>query len=141
MNINRTLMMLLIASISITNCFGQIKNQKTDTVKIYGNCGMCKKTIEKAANIKNEAKVEWNVMTKMAVITYDSTKTTLDDILKRIANAGYDSDKFRAPAEVYRKLHKCCKYKRPKNQSEINQKVKFLQYRNHRYFYENTETE
>jgi hypothetical protein len=27
----------------------QIANAKTSTVKVYGNCGMCEKTIEKAA--------------------------------------------------------------------------------------------
>lgn len=38
----------------------QIKNAKTESVKIYGNCGMCETTIEKAGNLKKTAEVDWN---------------------------------------------------------------------------------
>lgn len=102
--------MTLLLSITFANA--QIKNAKTETAKIYGNCGMCKKTIETAANVTKTAKVDWNVDTKMASITYDTKKTNPDEILKRIALAGYDSDKFLAPDAVYDKLHGCCQYDR-----------------------------
>ena len=46
--INKISMMLCIASTSLTSCEAQVKNAKTETVKIYGNCGMCEKTIETA---------------------------------------------------------------------------------------------
>lgn len=105
-------MMFCIASTSLTSCEAQVKNAKTETVKIYGNCGMCETTIETAGNIKKIAKVDWDKDTKMATITYDSTKTNQDEILKRIALAGYDSDKFLAPDDVYSKLHGCCQYDR-----------------------------
>jgi len=105
-------MMLCIASTSLTSCEAQVKNAKTETVKIYGNCGMCETTIETAGNIKKVAKVDWDKDTKIAIITYDSTKTNQDVILKRIALAGYDSDKFLAPDDVYSKLHGCCQYER-----------------------------
>lgn len=90
----------------------QIKNGKTETVKIYGNCGMCETTIEKAGNVKKTAQVDWNKDTKMATITYDVKKTNQDEILKRIALAGYDSNKFLAPDDVYAKLPECCLYER-----------------------------
>jgi hypothetical protein len=48
----------------------------------------------------------------MAKITFDSTKTNLNTILKQIAQAGYDSDKYTAPKESYEKLPTCCKYER-----------------------------
>jgi len=111
---SKSFMMLSIASIMFTSCNAQVNNAKTETVKIYGNCGMCKKTIEKAGNVEDIAKVEWNKDTKMATLTYDSTKTNQDEILQRIANAGYDSDKFTAPDKVYNNLHGCCQYERPK---------------------------
>jgi len=98
--------------LSFTACNAQIKNAKTETVKIYGNCAMCKSTIEKAGNIKKVAQVDWNKDTKTAVLTYDSTKTNQDEILKRIALAGYDSDQFLAPDDVYAKLPECCQYER-----------------------------
>lgn len=104
--------MAITLLLSFTACNAQIKNAKTETVKIYGNCGMCKSTIEKAGNIKKVAQVDWNKDTKTAVLTYDSTKTNQDEILKRIALAGYDSDQFLAPDDVYAKLPECCQYER-----------------------------
>jgi len=98
--------------LSFTACNSQINNAKTETVKIYGNCGMCEKTIENAGNLKKVAKVDWNVDTKMASITYDAKLTNQDAILKRIALSGYDSDKFLAPDDVYNNLHGCCQYDR-----------------------------
>ena len=43
----KTMMLLLIATIAFTATKAQ--DTKTDTFKVWGNCGMCKKTIEKAA--------------------------------------------------------------------------------------------
>lgn len=107
-NIMATLAMLFV----FTACEAQIKNEKKETVKIHGNCNMCKSTIEKAGNANKVAKVEWNKDTKMASIAYDQKATNLDEILKRIALAGYDSDSFRAPDDVYAKLPECCQYDR-----------------------------
>lgn len=104
-------MTLLLSSVVLS---AQIKNQKTETVKIFGNCGMCKKTIEKAANLKDVATVVWNKDTKMAILTYDSKQTSQNEILKNIAKAGYDSDKFNAKNEDYDNLPGCCQYDRAK---------------------------
>lgn len=98
--------------LSVTIGHAQIKNSKTETVKVYGNCGMCQKTIEKVGSLKNVAKVKWDVDTNMATLTYDAKTTNQDEILKRIALAGYDSEKFLAPDEVYNNLHGCCQYDR-----------------------------
>ena len=98
--------------LSISTCFAEIKNAKVETVHIYGNCSICKSTIETAANVKNVVQVEWNKDTKMAVLTYDEKQTNQDEILKRIGLAGYDSDKFLAPDNVYAKLETCCQYER-----------------------------
>ncbi len=104
--------MVIIVLLSITASYAQIKNAKTESIKIYGNCEMCKATIEKAGNLKKTAKVDWNEETKMASITYDSKTTNTNAILKRIALAGYDSDSFLAPDLAYSKLMDCCKYER-----------------------------
>lgn len=98
--------------LTITVSIAQIKNVKTETIKIYGNCGMCKATIEKAANTKNIASINWNKDTKMATFKYDATKTSSDEILKQVALVGYDSDKFLAPNDVYANLPGCCQYDR-----------------------------
>jgi len=104
--------MIAIGVLLSTTSYAQIKNAKTESVKIYGNCGMCETKIEKAGNIKKIANVDWNQETQMATLTYDATKTNQDEILKRIALVGYDSDKFLAPDDVYNNLHGCCQYDR-----------------------------
>lgn len=109
--------MIALIVLSATACNAQTKNQKTETLKIYGNCGMCETTIEKAGNMKNQANVDWNKETKMATISYDSLKTSKEEILKRIALAGYDSDAFLAPDDTYANLPSCCQYDRAKKTS------------------------
>lgn len=105
--------MVTIMALSMTSAFGQkIKNATTETVKIYGNCGMCEKTIENAGTSKKIASVDWDKNTKMATLTFDAKKTSKDEILKKIALAGYDSDSFLAPDDVYNNLHGCCQYDR-----------------------------
>ncbi|MDQ5929375.1 MAG: hypothetical protein QG594_1154 [Bacteroidota bacterium] len=106
-------MVAIFLLLSTTFVIAQINNSKTETFKIYGNCGMCKKTIEKAGNLKNTAKVDWNVDSKMAILTFDSTQTNADEILKRIANAGYESAKFPASSTAYNQLLGCCQYDKP----------------------------
>ena len=106
-------MTLVIAVLlSFANSFAQIKNAVSETVKIYGNCGMCKTKIEKAGSQKNVSKVTWDADSQLATVSYDSKKTNQDEILKRIALVGYDSDKFLAPNKTYSKLDKCCQYDR-----------------------------
>lgn len=112
MNSLKKIMMTITLLLSVIVMNAQIKNAKTETVKIYGNCGMCKTKIEKAGNLKNISKVDWNEDTKMATLTYDESKTNQDEILKRIALVGYDSGKFLAPADAYSKLPSCCQYDR-----------------------------
>jgi copper chaperone CopZ len=106
------MMALMVLSFSLSNA--QTKNAKTETVKIYGNCGMCESTIEKAGNLKKVASVDWDQETSLATITYDSIKTNKDEILKRVALAGYDSDLFLAPDDTYANLPGCCQYERVK---------------------------
>jgi hypothetical protein len=95
----------------------QINNAKTETVKIYGDCGMCETIIEKAGSKKKQYQTDWDADTKMATIIYDSKKTGLDAILKSIALSGYDNLKYLAPDEAYNKLPECCQYKREEKRS------------------------
>ena len=123
MNLISKISAATILLFSFSSCNAQIKNTKTESVKIYGNCEMCEKTIETAGSVKKIANVDWNKDSKMATITYDSTKTNQDEILKRIALAGYDSDKFLAPDDVYSKLAGCCQYERVNKTSIVSTAV------------------
>ena len=87
----------------------------TTTFKVYGVCGMCKRTIEGALNSeKGINSASWNVSSKMVTVTYDEKAISVDDMKAKIAAVGYDSDTHRAKDEVYDNLHACCKYERPK---------------------------
>lgn len=117
------LLVAITLLLSVTTTNAQIKNKISETVKISGNCGMCKEKIEKAGNLKKIAKVDWNQETNMATLTYDAKKTNQDEILKRIALAGYDSEKFLAPDTVYNNLHGCCQYERVgKTETKVEEK-------------------
>lgn len=98
----------------------QPSNEKTFTATVYGNCGMCQGTIEKAGTKAGQYKTGWNKDTKQATIQYNAKRTTGDAVLKQIALAGYDNDKFLAPDESYNKLPACCKYERVKKHAVVN---------------------
>lgn len=104
--------MIAITVLLSTTMSAQTKNTKTEEVKVSGNCGMCKKTIEKAGNINDIATVVWNKETKIATVTYDESKTNKEEIAKRIAIAGYDSELVKAKDEDYDNLPGCCQYDR-----------------------------
>jgi Cu(I)/Ag(I) efflux system membrane fusion protein len=78
-------------------------------VKVSGNCEQCKKRIETAAkSVAGVVSAEWNVTDKMLHLQFDASKTNLDTIQKAVAKAGHDTEKFKAPDEVYSKLPECC---------------------------------
>ena len=105
------LMMASVLVLIAATAFSQ--TEKTDTFKVYGNCDMCKYRIEKAIK-KDVVKSEWNPETKMMTVTYDAGKISNDDIQKKIAAVGHDTEKFKAEDKVYKKLPGCCLYDRKK---------------------------
>jgi len=84
---------------------------KTESIKVSGNCDMCKARIEKAAKIDGVSKAEWNSETKMLAVTYNPAKTNSDAIGKKVAAAGHDTEKVKAETKAYDKLPSCCKYR------------------------------
>lgn len=86
--------------------------QKKEEIKVWGNCGMCKKVIETAATNAGATKASWSEETKVLAVSYNSKKTDASKIQQAIAAAGYDTQDFTAPTEVYNKLHGCCQYER-----------------------------
>ena len=92
-----------------------VQNDSTvESFKVYGNCGMCKKTIEGA--LKGEKGINsavWNKDTKQMEVNFDESKISLDEIKKKIALVGYDTEEYRSTEENYSKLPGCCQYDRP----------------------------
>lgn len=93
------------------------KNQiVTDTIKVYGNCDICKKRIEgELIGAKGIHSANWNVEIKILAVSYDESQVSLDDIHQKVADVGHDTDKARAKDEVYNNLMGCCQYERPKH--------------------------
>lgn len=86
--------------------------QKKETVKVWGNCGMCKKTIEAAAKSSGAVEADWNTETKILSVVYNSDKSSLAKIEQAVAAAGYDTKNFKAPEASYNDLPDCCQYDR-----------------------------
>ena len=100
----------LLICISIS---AQTPNYIKKTFLVSGNCGMCKKKIEKAAKSVDGIKsAKWNVVNGNMKVKFDTNKTTSDAIQNAIASVGYDTENYRAKDEVYENLHYCCKYER-----------------------------
>jgi len=84
---------------------------KTETIKVSGNCNMCKARIEKAAKVEGVSKADWDVKAKTLSVSYDPSKTNIDQVGKKIAAAGYDNEKAKAEDKAYNSLDGCCKYR------------------------------
>lgn len=103
--------MMLVAAFAMT-CMTVSAQEKTETFKVSGNCGMCKKKIEKAATTDGVSTAVWDKNTKMITVTYDAAKISNAKIQQNIAAVGYDTEKIKADDKVYDKLPGCCKYDR-----------------------------
>lgn len=97
-------------------CFSAIataqKPAVTDaTFHVSGVCGMCKTRIEKALSIKEVKYAKWDKSAKMVKVAFLSASMTLDSLQHRVALAGHDTEKYRAPDAVYADLPGCCLYR------------------------------
>jgi|SRR5689334_3119742 len=107
-----TLKIYLLATIClavVSPAFSQ--KVKTETFKVAGECGTCKKKIEKAARDAGATYAVWDTHSKILNVTYNAG-IELSAIQQRIADAGYDTPKFRATDAAYNSLDKCCQYDR-----------------------------
>jgi len=94
-----------------SNSSSKVAATKTETLKVSGNCGMCKTRIEKAAKIDGVSKAEWDKTSKILAVTYDPSKTSLDQVGNKVAAAGHDTEKAKAVDKTYSSLPGCCKYR------------------------------
>jgi hypothetical protein len=85
---------------------------KSEAIKVWGNCGMCKGHIEKAAKAAGATTAAWNKDTKILSVKYNTTKTSNKQIQEAVAEAGYDTKDLTGNDEAYSKLDECCHYDR-----------------------------
>ena len=122
---NAILSLAVIAAMGLTSCKNEVKKD-TDSTKnemshdmamaemsfgVRGNCGMCKTTIEEAANgVDGVAKATWDVDKKKIDVSFDDSKTNEMAIHNAIAASGYDTEKVSGDEEAYENLPGCCQY-------------------------------
>jgi copper chaperone CopZ len=112
-----TVIMLTIIGAGVT---AQVKSNTqttrtiTESFKVWGKCGMCKDRIENTVKSEGATAAVWNSKTQMLSVTFDSEKTNVEALSKKLALVGHDTEKFKAPDEVYAKLPGCCHYERTK---------------------------
>ncbi|HOJ38790.1 MAG TPA: heavy metal-associated domain-containing protein [Ignavibacteriales bacterium] len=104
----KTILNTIISFIILSNLYAQ--DDKQITIKIQGNCNMCKSRIEKALNIPEVKYASWNKRSKNLKIIFSST-ITLDSLEKRIALSGHDTPNYQAPDSIYNTLPECCLYR------------------------------
>lgn len=85
---------------------------KTESFKVIGVCGMCKRRIETAAFGVNGVKsAQWSADKQALTVSYDAKKANNEAIQKRVASAGHDTEKIKAEDKAYGNLPGCCKYR------------------------------
>jgi periplasmic mercuric ion binding protein len=85
---------------------------KTESFKVTGVCGMCKRRIETAAFGVNGVKsAQWSADKQALTVSYNAKKASPDAIQKRVAAAGHDTEKIKAEDKAYGNLPDCCKYR------------------------------
>lgn len=102
-------MLVAVCLLFASSVFAQ---EKTDTITVSGECGMCKSRIQKALKLEGISSAIWDTETKLLTVTYSSDKLSNDDIQKKVAAVGHDTEKYEAEDVVYNKLPGCCKYER-----------------------------
>lgn len=118
MNIVRSLFLGILMVFAASGANAQMKNEK---IPVSGNCGMCKKNIEKAAKTAGAKEAVWDIPTKMLSVAYNAKKTNSSKIQQAVADAGYDTREVRGNDTAYGKLHACCRYERTKTYTAVKQ--------------------
>jgi periplasmic mercuric ion binding protein len=110
---------LSLVALFMLGAFTVFAGDKTEKIKVYGNCEMCKTRIEKAVNsIDGISKADWNIETKLLEVTFNDAKTDIHKVQMAVAKVGHDTDMHKATDEVYNSLPSCCKYDRTAEKSE-----------------------
>jgi copper chaperone CopZ len=90
-----------------------VNKDTTITFRVSGECGMCKKRIEAAAQAKGVSSAKWNVETKILSLTYNPSKTAAEKVHEKIVAAGHDTELKKADDAAYKALPECCFYRNP----------------------------
>lgn len=110
---------IMLSSATITNAQSNKLERipagiKIQTIRVNGECSMDKKRIENAAYSVNGVKsAVWNEYAQVLTLKYSVFKKDVaDNVQKKIAAVGNDTEKYKADDAVYNALPNCCHYNR-----------------------------
>lgn len=83
----------------------------TASLKVSGNCSMCKRRIESALDKAGIKQAVWDTKSKQLTVTYNPAKITEQQIHEAVAAAGHDTEKVKAKDDLYAELPFCCLYR------------------------------
>lgn len=106
----KKIVLLLMIGFASASLLAQ--TQKEEKINVSGNCGSCKKKIEKAATAAGASFASWDKTTKVLEVKFNADKTSNKKIQEKIAAAGYDTQDIKASDDAYSKLDECCRYDR-----------------------------
>ncbi|MBL4623735.1 MAG: heavy-metal-associated domain-containing protein [Flavobacteriales bacterium] len=98
-------------------CLGHVgMTQKKDSknsvvvIKTSAQCEMCEERILTKLSLHKGVKaVKFNLETQEATVTYNSVKTSEDELREAISEIGYSADDVEPAEDAYEKLPNCCK--------------------------------
>lgn len=107
------LFVLFSLSVSIITYAVTRDGDNTETIKISTMvCDMCVDKLNKAiGSIEGVKSVNIDLTNKQAVVTFDETVTTLENIENVIAKTGYNANNKKADKTAFDNLPGCCKIK------------------------------
>lgn len=112
---------ILMAAVSFANAQSDKTERtigiKTEKIKVSGTCSMDKRRIETAAySIDGVKSASWDEYTQVLTLKYSIfKKEAADNVQKKIASVGNDTEKYKADDSAYNKLPDCCHH--PRRQS------------------------
>ena len=101
----------LFSMFTINICIAQTSLTK-ENIKVWGNCEMCKKKIEKAAKGAGASYASWDADTQLLAVSYNTGETNTLQIEKAVAASGYDTKDIKASKKAFKKLDACCRYRK-----------------------------
>lgn len=114
-SIKMLIVIVAMVAFGFSSCEAQTKTKNQSlSFKVWGNCEMCKKTIETALDVKGVKSAEWNTETKMLAVVFNPEKVNETKLHELVSATGYDTEKQKGSDKAYKELPDCCQYTRKK---------------------------
>ncbi|WP_294223557.1 TonB-dependent receptor [uncultured Chryseobacterium sp.] len=105
--ISRIILGIFLVSAPFISAQNLLKHSFT----VKGNCNMCKERIESTAKKAGAKTAVYSVDLQTLTIETDNA-VSADGILKKVADAGHDNERFKTTESSYEALPDCCHYER-----------------------------